>query len=136
MKLTKIVYNELKAKQQEVYNRQKLAGVLADYGYEISIITNDTHGADFIAVGIDGSVIPVQLKGRLTFDKKYLNKNIYIAFPLNGDWYIVPHDEALERMRPIQSFFDSPHWANVGQWSWNGTPPKKVMAVINDYKII
>jgi hypothetical protein len=35
----------------------------------------------------------VQLKGRWTIDKKYLGRNIWIAFPDRGEWYVAPHDE-------------------------------------------
>lgn len=33
MELTKIKYDDLNAKQREIYNFQKLAAVLADYGF-------------------------------------------------------------------------------------------------------
>jgi hypothetical protein len=37
----------------------------------------------------------VQLKGRWTIDKKYIGRNIWVAFPDRGVWYVAPHDEML-----------------------------------------
>ncbi len=44
-------------------------------------LNDDWEGADFIAVHLDGEqMLRIQLKGRITIDKKYLNKGVYIAF--------------------------------------------------------
>ena len=77
--LKKIKYKELNAKQKENYNFHKVASVLADYGYDCMRLNNDWEGADFIAVKGD-DMLKVQLKGRLTLDKKYIDKDIYIVF--------------------------------------------------------
>ena len=37
----------------------------------------------------------MQLKGRWTIDKKYIGRNIWVAFPDRGVWYVAPHDEML-----------------------------------------
>ena len=42
------------------------------------------------------TVLKVQLKGRLTVEERYVGKNIYIAFPYCGRWYLYPHDAAVE----------------------------------------
>ena len=70
--LKEIEYSQLNAKQQEIYNFQKLAAVLADYGYNCIKLADDWQGADFLAYHIDGrNTIRVQLKGRIMIDKKY-----------------------------------------------------------------
>jgi hypothetical protein len=58
-------------------------------------LNDDWEGADFIAVHLDGEqMLRVQLKGRITIDKKYLNKGVYIAFTSDqNQWYLYPHDE-------------------------------------------
>ena len=85
--MKKINYDKLNSCQQENYNFQKVAAVLADYGYNSIRLTDDWQGADFIAIHIDGSTfLKIQLKGRISFDKKYQNKDIWICFPYNGDW--------------------------------------------------
>ena len=41
MKLKKIDYCELNPKQKEIYNFQKLAGILADYGFNCIKLSDD-----------------------------------------------------------------------------------------------
>ena len=85
MKLTKINYSDLNSKAKEMYNFHKVSAKLADYGYTCMWLTNDWQGADFIAVHIDGVTdLKVQLKGRISFAKKYIGKEIYICFIDNG----------------------------------------------------
>ena len=50
MKLKHIGYNELNAKQKEIYNFQKVAAILADYGFNCIKLTDDWQGADFLAL--------------------------------------------------------------------------------------
>ncbi|MDG1322607.1 MAG: hypothetical protein P8P31_02955, partial [Porticoccaceae bacterium] len=71
MKLKRIVYSELNAKQKENYNYHKVSALLADYGFSGILLSDDYNGADFIALHSDGSHMMVQLKGRWTIDKKY-----------------------------------------------------------------
>jgi len=71
--LEKISYFELNAKQQENYNYQKVSAIFADYGFNTLRLSDDWQGADFIAIHINGEdFLKIQLKGRLTFDKKYI----------------------------------------------------------------
>lgn len=93
----RVAYGDLNSRQQENYNFQKVAARLADYGYNCLRLSDDWQGADFIACHIDGEIfLKVQLKGRLSIDKKYIGKEIQIAF-LHGDsCYIYPHDAFLD----------------------------------------
>lgn len=91
----KIKYSQLNARQKEDYNFLKISAVLADYGFMSLRVNDDWQGADFIAIHIHGaSILRVQLKGRLTVEKKYKGKDIWIAFPDKGDkregWYLLP----------------------------------------------
>lgn len=93
MELERIDFADLNAKQKEIYNFQKVAGILADYGYNCIKLSDDWQGADFLAYHKDGDqTLKVQLKSRCTVDPKYLGKDIYIAFPSRGAWYLIPHD--------------------------------------------
>lgn len=49
MKFEHIKYNGLSGKQQEIYNFQKIAGVLADYRFNCIKLADDWRGADFLA---------------------------------------------------------------------------------------
>ncbi len=116
--MDKIKYESLNSKQKETYNYHKVSAVLADYGYFTMRVTDDWESADFIAMNcIDKSFIKVQLKGRLTFSKKYKNKELYITFEdkKTNNWYLYPHDELLK------IFSNKPNnelsWSKEGEYS-------------------
>lgn len=86
LELKPIRYDDLNAKQKEIYNFQKIAAALADYGFNCIKLQDDWLGADFLAYHKDGSqTLRVQLKGRVTIDKKYLERDLYITFPFQED---------------------------------------------------
>ena len=116
---TKIDYNQLNSKQKENYNFHKVASALADYGYDSMRLNNDWQGADFIAVKND-EMLKVQLKGRFTVDKKYIDKGIYIAFIENNVVKIYDHDEAVNMLPDNIKQSDS--WDIHGGYSWGKTP--------------
>ena len=117
--LKKIDYNQLNSKQKENYNFHKVASALADYGYDSMRLNNDWQGADFIAVKND-EMLKVQLKGRFTVDKKYIDKEIYIAFIENNVVKIYDHDEAVNMLPDNIKQSDS--WHINGGYSWGKTP--------------
>ena len=124
-----INYKDLKPRQKENYNFQKVAAVLADYGYNCMRLSDDWEGADFIACHIDGNTfLKIQLKTRLHFAKKYEGKDIYIAFRENRKCYIYPHDELLEKFRGKLDGTKS--WDDDEVFSWDHIPKKseKLMA--------
>lgn len=132
LNLTQIKYKDLTAKQQENYNYQKLSGVLADYGFITIRLSDDWKGADLIAQHVEGEFLKVQLKGRLTFCKKYLGKSIYIAFPFRDAWYVYPHDELLEQ---IQAITKRPFpWPEKEEYSY-ASIPKLLRQLLNPYLI-
>jgi len=97
--MKKIKYKDLNARQQEIYNFQKVSAIFADFGYTTVKLSDDWMGADFIAINFDGTEhLKVQLKGRMTFEQKYLGKELYICFcdRSTNKWYLYPHDETLE----------------------------------------
>src|SRR5258706_6333363 len=91
----KINYAELNSRQQESYNFQKVSAVLADYGYTTIRLSSDWKGADFIAQHFNATFLKVQLKGRLTFEKKYEDQDIHVCFRVGQKWYLYPHDVLL-----------------------------------------
>lgn len=132
MKLKKVVYKNLNARQKENYNFQKIAADLAEFGYSCMWLNDDWQGADFIANNIDGnSFIRVQLKGRPTIDKKYADKNIYIAFRFNNDSYVYSHDDFLKFLEEkIPSTLKSVSWTQKNSYSWK--QPTKEMLIFFD----
>jgi len=117
--MKKIKYSELNSRQKENYNFHKVASALADYGYNSMRLNDDWQGADFIAVKND-EMIKVQLKGRFTVDKKYLGKEIYIAFIEDENIKFYSHDEAVNILP--QNIKDSISWSERGGYSWGKTP--------------
>src|SRR2546428_13864959 len=98
IKLTKVSFDKLNSRQKENYNFQKISAVLAEYGFVTFRLSDDWAGADFIAVHLDGSVLRVQLKSRLTFERKYSDNGLHVAFPVGDTWYLYPHDELLSQV--------------------------------------
>jgi hypothetical protein len=135
--MEKISYNHLNAKQKETFNFQKVSAILADYGFATIKLNDDWQGADFIAQHIDGDTyLKVQLKGRLTFDKKYFGKDLHICFPYRNTWYLFPHDEMLNAF--LKEFSDkmaiSSSWTNHGSYSWNSLS-KRILEILNNYQL-
>ena len=68
----KVSYSNLNNKQKENYNFHRLASLLASFGFNCIWLNDDVHGADLLALSTKGDVFKIQLKSRLTFDKKYM----------------------------------------------------------------
>lgn len=134
-KLKRVSYTDLNPKQKEIFNFQKVSSVLADYGFTTIKLSDDWQGADFIAMHLDGShFYKVQLKGRLTFAKKYHGKDLYICFSYNDEWYLVPHDEALDAIMDYGAIIDTQSWDERGEYSFSQIS-KNILGLISTYKL-
>ena len=49
MKFERVDYKKLSREQQEIYNFQKVAGVLSDYGFNCIKLADNWRVADFLA---------------------------------------------------------------------------------------
>ncbi|MDR2463301.1 MAG: hypothetical protein LBD30_05940 [Verrucomicrobiales bacterium] len=135
LKLKKVQYKGLTPKQQENYNFHKLAAILADYGFDSIRLANDWEGADFLALHNNGDdIIKVQLKGRLEINKKYTQKNIYMAFPLNEEWYLIPHDELKELVEKTTTYLNTESWINKGEYNTT-SPNEELRKALEEYKL-
>jgi hypothetical protein len=133
--MNRIEYAHLNARQQENYNFSKLSAVLADYGFTTIRLHDDWQGADLIALHIDGKThLRVQLKGRLDFQKKYKEKDIYIAFSAQGEWYLVPHDEVLERVLSETGMGKTVSWDQKGGYNFPRLT-RQLRTLLQPYKI-
>lgn len=126
MYLKKVKYSDLNDKQKENYNFQKIAAILAEYGYSCMWLNDDWQGADFIANHIDGvEFLRVQLKGRLSIYEKYIGKDIHVAFRHNDKTYLYPHDVMMNFIfRVSPNTKNSKSWAEKGGFSWPNPMPK------------
>ena len=132
----KISFEELNARQKENYNFHKISAVLADYGYTTLRLSDDWQGADFIAQHLDGeNFLKVQLKSRLYFGKKYLNKNLYIAFREADQWYLYPHDKLFKEIRPVSKIEQSESWKkDNGEYHFPSVPAN-FRAILEKYTL-
>ena len=118
LKLKRINDKDLNPRQKENFNFQKVASTLADYGFNCIRLSDDWQGADFIACHIDGKTfVKIQLKSCLTFQKKFNGKDIYIAFPKDGKWYLYSHDELLNH-KAFDSMKETKSWKEKGAFHW------------------
>jgi len=135
MALTKIEYESLNSKQREIYNFQKIAAVLADYGFNCMKLSDDWQGADFIAYHKDGNeTLKIQLKARVSIDKKYLGKGLYVAFPLNGFWYMVEHDRLVEFVGERTNWLNTESWTQKGCYN-SASPSRELMELLKGCRL-
>lgn len=132
VRFTKIKYSELNSKQKEIFNFQKVSGVLADYGYATLRLSDDWNGADFLAVHRDGTTtLRVQLKSRLNFQTKYQRKDLWMCFRNKGRVFLFPHDKVLAQL--LNRIENTVSWDNGG-YSW-GNPPQWAEALLERYML-
>ncbi len=134
LNLKRIEYRELNGRQKETYNFQKVAAILADYGYNCIKLNDDWMGADFLAYHKDGDkTLRVQLKSRLVISKKYLSRDLYICFPGGNDWYLVPHDRLVDIAGETTSWLNSLSWTK-GEYS-SARPSQRMLEALKRYRV-
>lgn len=107
----KVHYRKLKPRQKELFNFQKIAATLADYGFNCIKLADDWLGADFLAYHMNGTTtLKVQLKSRITIARKYCDKDIWVAFPFKGHWYLIKHDRLLTKVEKHTRWLKSSAW--------------------------
>lgn len=139
MKLSKIDYKTLNSRQQEIYNFQKVAALLADYGFNCIKLADDWQGADFLAFkSNETETLRVQLKSRITIDKKYRGKNIWVAFPhkklRTTSWYLIEHDSLVEKVGQTTKWLESTSWVNKNGYSSESLNPA-LLSSLADHKL-
>lgn len=133
----KIEYSELNARQEEVYNFQKVAGLLADYGFNCIKLADDWLGADFLAYHKDGeTTLKVQLKSRFTIHQKYVGRGLHVAFPVGAAWYIVDHDVLVEMVGQHTSALTSTSWLGPnGSYHYAKGPKLELLTALTPYRL-
>ena len=135
MRLERVNYAELSAKQKECYNFQKVASKLAEYGFNCIKLTDDWQGADFLAYHKDGiQTLKVQLKARLTINRNYMCKGLYVTFPAKGKWYLILHDELVAIADQSTNWLKTRSWVISGLYS-SPSPSQAVLARLADFAL-
>ncbi len=82
-----------RSQAREVINRNTVVTLALGQGFNAFLPVYDG-GIDFILYReSDGLVLKVQLKGRWTIDRKYIGRDIWVAFPVGSDWYLMRDDQ-------------------------------------------
>ncbi len=132
---SKINYAQLSAKQKEIYNFQKIASVLADYGFNCIKLADDWLGADFLAYHKDGTdTLKVQLKARVTISRLYQGKGLHIAFPLQDGWCVIDHDELVRIVGAHTNWLNTESWISHGLYH-SGTPSRNLVDLLSPYTL-
>ena len=125
----------LNSRQKENCNFQKVSAVLADYGFVTLRLSDDCQGADFIAIHVSGDYfLKVQLKGRLTVDKKYENKEIWLCFDHRRVWYLFLHDDFLRWALGNTNVGNTKSWVEKGVYHWPSLS-KDILSWLSDYAL-
>jgi hypothetical protein len=94
--------NRFRSQAREVINRNTVVSLALEEGFNAFLPVYDG-GIDFVLYRErDGLVRKVQLKSRWTVERKYVGRDIWIAFPIGADWYLTPHDQMHTR-KPMES---------------------------------
>ncbi len=135
-------YDELEKDQREAYHYQKVAAILADYGFICSWQIADWRGADFLAHGIGGEILKVQLKsGGFEINKKYCDcEDLWMLFPNGPDWYLIKHKELVELVGEHTVWLNSDVWENKGKYTKSSANlrrkiPPKLTEALEGFKI-
>lgn len=133
--LQKVDYRQLNSRQKETYNFHRVASRLAEYGYNSILLSDDWLGADFIAYHNDGErFYRVQLKGRMTIDKKYVGKGLYIAFIDGEQVFVYPHDEMVRLIEAEGRVNNTASWRDSGAYTWPSTP-SWLRDLLNEFEV-
>ena len=137
MEFQRIDPDGLTARQKEIYNYQKAAAILADYGFNCIKLSDDWQGADFLADHMSGKqTLRVQLKSRLAVNRKYENKDLWMIFPEAGNWYLILHDELLRILAGSTRALESKSWRENGDYNYPaGQVPNALLAEIAGFAL-
>ena len=136
----KVDYRSLNAKEKEVYNFHHIGALLAKHGFASYPIRDDWSGGDMFARHmVTRKSLTIQIKGRLTFARKYLGKEIHIGFPKQDAAFVYPHDEILSKYLKLRKkkgnpLEDNEAWSVGGQVHW-GRPTGDLLELLRGYEL-
>jgi hypothetical protein len=108
--------NKFRSQVREVINRNTVLSLALEQGFNAFLPVYDG-GVDFILYReSDGELRKVQLKSRWMIDRKYIGRDIWIAFPIAGDWYLMQHDKMLASAE-VDGVTRTASWKDDGAYS-------------------
>ena len=117
---------------REVINRNTVVSLAMEQGFNAFLPVYDG-SVDFILYReADGLIRKVQLKGRWLTDRKYVGRDIWMAFPIDDDWYLMPHDTMVASAEADDTTRTA-SWIEDGAYS-RPKPSKAVIAACEPYR--
>ena len=117
---------------REVINRNIVVSLALEQGFNAFLPVYDG-GVDFVLYReSDGRIHKVQLKSRWMIDKKYIGRDIWMAFPIGDVWHLMPHDKMLE-FAEADGTTKTSAWIDEGAYS-RPRPSAAVIAECEPYR--
>lgn len=121
-----------RSQKREVVNRNTIVTLALGQGFNVFLPVYDG-GIDFIFYHEGNNDLRhVQLKSRWAVHRKYIGRGIWIAFPISGEWYLVPHDKMVNYLE-AKSSGTSVSWTKYGSYS-SGKPSKATIEAFQEYR--
>lgn len=96
--------------------RHRISPIFLDDGFIPFLPEFDT-GIDLIIYREkDDLTIKLQLKSRWTINRKYLGRNLAIAFPSDEGFYLAPHDALFAFSKDNTNYLKTQSWLVSGQY--------------------
>ena len=134
----KIPHTEMESQQPGSYRFHKVAARLADYGFTCVHLIDNWEEANCVARHIHGKPqLKLRILGRLTIDKDYCGKDIYVAFILGNTVHLYDHDRFLRFLKDDKSrtTLTSASWTKNGHFNWPSTP-QWAIEFLEEHKIL
>ena len=106
----------------EAINRTELDAMMLRQGY-IPFLPVIDAGIDVIYYrGGDRHLRFVQAKGRVAISKKYLDRDICMAFSEKDHWYLYPHDDLVHFCEAEKKWVTNKSWREDGEFNSKKIP--------------
>lgn len=117
------------------YNVSQASRAVIRSGYVCSAPPYGTRDAQVLARLERGDLsIKVRCPGRVSIQSKYLAQDLYVCFPVNGSWFLVPHDDLVLIAGETTPWLDSHSWRERGGYS-SASPSKRMLARLEPYSL-
>ena len=104
--------------------------VLAANGFNCSGL----RGIRFTATHESGSAIAVELRTRAHIKSDNMYMDLYMCFPVRGEWYLLPHDRLVEIAEETTSWLSTYSWIGDGEYH-SENPSGLMMHRLEEYSI-
>ena len=91
-------------------------------------------GIRFKATHKNGTTISAELRTRLRIQKTNMSADLYMCFPIHGEWYLVPHDRLVRIARHTTPWLDSYSWKVNGRYD-TMSPNMQMLKLLRVFKI-